>query len=233
MAKHLHIMAEKGQIAETVLLPGDPLRAKFIAENFLENAVCHNNVRGMLGFTGTYKGKKVSVQGTGMGVPSISIYTNELITEYGAKQLIRIGSCGSIQNDVNLRDIILAMSASTTSATNRRRFVDMDYAATADFELLHRAYKNANELGKKVVVGNVLTSDLFYGDHTDLKKLEQYGILALEMESSELFTVAAGHGVKALSILTVSDHVLKGEQTTPEERQETFTDMMEIALSLA
>ncbi len=234
MAKHLHIMAEKGQIAETVLLPGDPLRAKFIAENFLENPVCHNNVRGMLGFTGTYKGKKVSVQGTGMGVPSISIYVNELISEYGAKQLIRIGSCGSIQEDINLRDIILAMSACTTASANRRRFVDMDYAATANFELLNRAYNNAIDLGKKVAVGSVLTSDLFYGDDsTDLKKLSEHGVLAVEMESAELFTVAAKFGVKALAILTVSDHIFKNEQTTPEERQETFTDMMELALSLA
>ncbi len=234
MAKHLHIMANKGDIAETVLLPGDPLRAKFIAENFLEDAVQYNNVRGMLGFTGTYKGKRVSVQGTGMGVPSISIYVNELITEYGAKQLIRIGSCGAIQEDIELRDIILAMSASSTSAANSRRFPTMNYAPTADFELLNRAYNNAKAMGKDVKVGSILTSDLFYGDDaTDLKKLAQYGVLAVEMESSELFAVAAGHGVKALSIVTVSDHIFKGEQTTPEERQSTFTDMMEIALSLA
>ncbi len=234
MAKHLHIMANKGDIAETVLLPGDPLRAKFIAENFLEDAVQYNNVRGMLGFTGTYKGKRVSVQGTGMGVPSISIYVNELITEYGAKQLIRIGSCGAIQDDIELRDIILAMSACSTSSANNRRFPSMNYAPTADFELLNRAYNNAKAMGKDVKVGSILTSDLFYGDDaTDLKKLSQYGVLAVEMESSELFAVAASHGVKALSIVTVSDHIFKGEQTTPEERQLTFTDMMEIALSLA
>ncbi len=234
MAKHLHIMANKGDIAETVLLPGDPLRAKFIAENMLENAVCHNEVRGMLGFTGTYKGKRVSVQGTGMGVPSISIYINELISEYGAKQLIRIGSCGSIQDDVNLRDTILAMSTCTTSAVNNRRFPHMDYAPTANFDLLYRAYNYAKDKGMAVKVGSVLTSDLFYGDDlTDLEKLAQHGVLAVEMESAELFTTAARFGVKALSILTVSDHIFKNEQTSPEDRQKTFTDMMDIALSLA
>ncbi len=233
MAKHLHIMANKGDIAETVLLPGDPLRAKFIAENLLEDAVCYNNVRGMLGYTGTYQGKRVSVQGTGMGVPSISIYVNELINEYGAKQLIRIGSCGSIQDDVNLRDIVLAMSACTTSAVNDRRFPHMNYAATANFDLLNRAYNFATEKGMNVKVGSVLTSDLFYDDDlTDLKKLAQHGVLAVEMETVELFTTAAKHGVKALTIVTVSDHIFRGEQTTPEERQETFTDMMEVALSL-
>ncbi len=234
MAKHLHIMANKGDIAETVLLPGDPLRAKFIAETFLEDAVCYNQVRGMLGFTGTYKGKRVSVQGTGMGVPSISIYVNELITEYGAKQLIRIGSCGSIQEDVNLRDIVLAMSACTTSRVNNRRFPHMDYAPTANFDLLHRAYKFAVEKNFPVKVGSVLTSDIFYEDDmTNLDKLSQHGVLAVEMESAELFTTAARFGVKALAIVTVSDHILRGEQTSPEERQETFTDMMEVALSLA
>lgn len=234
MSKHLHIMANKGDIAETVLLPGDPLRAKFVAENILEDAVCYNQVRGMLGYTGTYKGKRVSVQGTGMGVPSISIYINELISEYGAKQLIRIGSCGSIQDDVNLRDIILAMSSATTSSVNRRRFPNMDYAPTASFDLLHRAYTFATENGHSVKVGSILTSDLFYGDDaTDLKKLAEHGVLAVEMETAELYTTAAKHGVKALSIVTVSDHIFKGEQTTPEERQKTFTDMMKVALSLA
>ncbi len=234
MAKHLHIMANKGDIAETVLLPGDPLRAKFIAETFLEDAVCYNQVRGMLGFTGTYKGKRVSVQGTGMGIPSISIYVNELISEYGAKQLIRIGSCGSIQEDVNLRDIVLAMSACTTSSVNKRRFPHMDYAPTANFDLLSRAYQFAVEKGFPVKVGSVLTSDIFYDDDlTDIEKLSQHGVLAVEMETAELFTTAARFGVKALAIVTVSDHILRNEQTSPEERQETFTDMMEVALSLA
>ncbi len=234
MAKHLHIMANEGAVAETVLLPGDPLRAKFIAENYLEDAVCYNEVRGMYGFTGTYKGKRVSVQGTGMGVPSHSIYVNELITEYGAKQLIRIGSCGSIQEDINLRDIVLAMSASTTSAVNRRRFPLVDYAATANFDLLYRAYNYAKENGKDVKVGNIITTDLFYDDdYTDLKKLAEFGVLVVEMESAELFTTAAKHGVKALAILTVSDHIFKGEKISPQDRQKTFTDMMEIALSIA
>jgi purine-nucleoside phosphorylase len=234
MSKHLHIMANPGDIAETVLLPGDPLRAKFIAENFLEDAVCYNKVRGMLGYTGTYKGKRVSVQGTGMGMPSISIYINELITEYGCKNLIRIGSCGSIKDDVNLRDIILAMSASTTSGINKRRFPNMDYAPTADFDLLNRAYQIATEKNYPIKVGSVLTSDLFYDDGgTDLKRLAEYGLLAVEMETAELYTTAAKHGVKALAIITVSDHIFKGLETSPEERQETFTDMMDIALNLA
>lgn len=234
MSKHYHIMAPDGLIAEAVLLPGDPLRAKFIAETFLENAVCHNDVRGMLGYTGTYKGKKVSVQGTGMGIPSISIYIHELIEVYGAKKLIRIGSCGSMMESVKLRETVLAMSASTTSAVNKRRFPEMDYAPTANFELLSKAYEVGKTLGMPIQVGGVLTSDLFYGDMaTDLKLLAQYGIMAVEMETAELYTTAAKFGVKALAIMTVSDHIITGEMTTPEERQATFTDMMRIALEVA
>lgn len=234
MSKHLHIMANPGDIAETVLLPGDPLRAQFIAENFLEDAVCYNTVRGMLGYTGTYEGKRVSVQGTGMGMPSISIYINELITEYGCKNLIRIGSCGSIHEDVNLRDIVLAMSASTTSGINKRRFPNMDYAPTANFDLLYKAFEMGKAKNLPIKVGSVLTSDLFYDDGgTDLKRLAEYGIIAVEMETAELYTTAAKHGVNALAIITVSDHIFKGLETTPQERQETFTDMMKIALSLA
>lgn len=233
-SKHYHIMAEPGVIAETVLLPGDPLRAKFIAENFLENAVCHNEVRGMLGYTGTYNGKKVSVQGTGMGVPSISIYIHELIQVYGAKKLIRIGSCGSMLERVKIRDTVLAMSASTTSGVNKRRFPGMDFAPTADFELLHQAYQIGMKLGMPIQVGSVLTSDLFYDDtNTDLKLLAQHGIMAVEMETAELYTTAAKFGVKALAMLTVSDHIITGEVTTPDERQATFTDMMRIALEVA
>ncbi|EOD01209.1 purine-nucleoside phosphorylase [Caldisalinibacter kiritimatiensis] len=234
MSKHLHIMANDGDIAETVLLPGDPLRAKFIAENYLEDAKCYNTVRGMYGYTGTYKGKKVSVQGTGMGMPSISIYVNELIKFYGAKNLIRIGSCGAINKDVKIRDIIIAMSASTTSGVNKRRFSGLDYAPTANFSLLKKAYDIAIEKGIEPKVGNVLTTDLFYDDEaTDLKLCADYGILAVEMETAELYTTAAKHGVNALSIVTVSDHIITGEVTTPQERQETFTDMMEVALELA
>ena len=234
MAKHLHIMAEEGAIAETVLLPGDPLRAKFIAENYLENAKCYNEVRGMYGYTGTYKGKRVSVQGTGMGLPSHSIYVNELIRFYGVKRLIRIGSAGSMNEDVNVRDIVLAQSASTNSGINRRRFHGMDYAPTANFDLLLEAYNIAKSKGANVKVGNILSSDLFYDDTgVSIKLWADYGCLAVEMESAELYTLAAKYGVEALSILTISDHIFKGEETTPEERQDSFTEMMEIALELA
>lgn len=234
MAKHLHIMAEEGAIAETVLLPGDPLRAKFIAENYLENAKCYNEVRGMYGYTGTYKGKRVSVQGTGMGLPSHSIYVNELIRFYGVKRLIRIGSAGSMNEDVNVRDIVLAQSASTNSGINRRRFHGMDYAPTANFDLLLEAYNIAKSKGANVKVGNILSSDLFYDDtDVSIKLWADYGCLAVEMESAELYTLAAKYGVEALSILTISDHIFKGEETTPKERQDSFTEMMEIALELA
>ena len=234
MAKHLHIMAEEGAIAETVLLPGDPLRAKFIAENYLENAKCYNEVRGMYGYTGTYKGKRVSVQGTGMGLPSHSIYVNELIRFYGVKRLIRIGSAGSMNEDVNVRDIVLAQSASTNSGINRRRFHGMDYAPTASFDLLLEAYNIAKSKGANVKVGNILSSDLFYDDtDVSIKLWAVYGCLAVEMESAELYTLAAKYGVEALSILTISDHIFKGEETTPKERQDSFTEMMEIALELA
>ena len=235
MSKHLHIMASEGAIAETVLLPGDPLRAKFIAETYLENPVCYNTVRGMYGYTGTYKGKRISVQGTGMGLPSHSIYVNELIRFYGAKRLIRIGSAGSINDNVNVRDIVLAQSASTNSGINKRRFLGMDYAPTANFDLLLEAYNKGKEKGLNIKVGNVLSSDLFYDDPNvgGAKLWAEYGCLAIEMESAELYTLAAKYGVEALSILTISDHVFKGIETTPEERQESFTDMMEIALELA
>ncbi|MEG0295481.1 MAG: purine-nucleoside phosphorylase [Clostridium sp.] len=233
MAKHLHIMADEGAIAETVLLPGDPLRAKFIAENYLEDAVCYNTVRGMYGYTGTYKGKRVSVQGTGMGLPSHSIYVNELIQFYGAKRLMRIGSAGSINNDVNVRDIVIAQSASTNSGINKRRFSGMDYAPTATFSLLYDAYNEAVKRGANIKVGNVLSSDLFYDDTpVGAKVWADYGCLAIEMETAELYTVAAKYGVEALSILTISDHIFKGEETSPEERQNSFTEMMEIALEL-
>lgn len=233
MAKHYHIMANEGDIAETVLLPGDPMRAKFIAENYLDNAKCYNKVRGMFGFTGTYKGKRISVQGTGMGMPSHSIYVDELINVYKAKKLIRIGSAGSINNDVNLRDIVIAEAASTNSGINRRRFNGMNYAPCANFELLYAAYNKAKEKNINVKVGNILSSDLFYDNTGDSVELwADYGCLAVEMETAELYTLAARYGVKALSILTISDHILKGLETTPEERERTFTDMMEIALEI-
>lgn len=234
MSKHLHIMAEENAIAETVLLPGDPMRAKFIAEHYLEDAKCYNTVRGMYGYTGLYKGKRVSVQGTGMGLPSHSIYVNELIRFYGAKRLIRIGSAGSINDDVNVREIVLAQSACTNSAINRRRFQGLDYAPTATFDLLYKAYNLANEKGAKIKVGSVLSSDLFYDDTgVSAKMWADYGVLAIEMETAELYTLAAKYGVEALSILTISDHVFKGIETSPKEREESFTEMMEIALELA
>lgn len=230
----IHLAAKPGDVAETVLLPGDPLRAKGIAESMLENAVCYNEVRGMYGFTGYYKGKRVSVQGTGMGMPSHSIYVNELITSYGAKNLIRIGTCGAMQPEIKLRDVILAMSSCSNSNLNRMRFKGMDYAPTAGFELFRRALETAERLGVPVKAGTILSSDLFYDDDPEAWKLwASYGVLAVEMETAELYTVAAKHGVNALSILTVSDSLVSHELTSPEERQRAFTKMVEIALEIA
>ncbi|MGM0922782.1 MAG: purine-nucleoside phosphorylase [Bacillota bacterium] len=229
----VHIGAKPNEIAESILLPGDPLRAKYIAETFLEDAVCYNEVRGMLGFTGTYKGHRISVQGTGMGVPSIAIYVNELMQSYNVQKLIRVGTCGAIQQDVKVRDVILAMSASTDSQMNRMTFGGVDYAPTADFELLKYAYDAGTEKGLKLKVGNVFTADMFYNDNSELEKWAKYGVLAIEMESAALYTLAAKFGRKALSVLTVSDHILTGEETTSEERQTTFNEMMEIALEAA
>ncbi|WP_332629388.1 purine-nucleoside phosphorylase [Halalkalibacter flavus] len=226
----VHIGAKQGEIAETILLPGDPLRAKYIAETFLEDAVCYNEVRGMLGFTGTYKGERISVQGTGMGVPSISIYINELMQEYNVQNLVRVGTCGAIQKDVKVRDVILAMSASTDSQMNRLTFGGVDFAPTANFDLLKQAYDAGLEKGLNLKVGNVFTADMFYNDNAELEKWAKYGILAVEMESAALYTLAAKFGRRALSVLTVSDHILTGEETTSEERQTTFSDMMEVAL---
>lgn len=230
-----HIGAEKGQVAETVLLPGDPLRAKFLAENYLEDAVCYNQVRGMLGYTGTYKGKRVSVQGTGMGMPSHSIYVHELICDFGAKQLVRIGSCGAIQPDIKLRDIILAVSASTDSSMNRLRFKGMDFAPPASFRLLKQAYEYAEKHGIGVKAGGILSSDSFYNDDDPegWKLWASYGLLAVEMEASALYTLAARFGVDALAILTVSDSIVTGAAAPAEDREKTYTDMMEIALDLA
>lgn len=227
----VHIGAKENEIADTILLPGDPLRAKYIAENFLENPVCYNEVRNMFGFTGTYKGKRISVQGTGMGVPSISIYITELMQEYNVQNLIRVGTCGAIQKDVKVRDVILAMSASTDSQINRKIFGGaMDYAPTANFELLKNAYDTCVEKDINVKVGNVFTADLFYDDHADHEKWARYGILAVEMETAALYTLAAKYGRRALSVLTVSDHILTGEATSAEERQTTFNEMIEVAL---
>ncbi|MDA3813695.1 MAG: purine-nucleoside phosphorylase [Candidatus Cloacimonetes bacterium] len=227
----LHIEAKKGEIAETILLPGDPLRAKFVAENYLEDAVCYNKVRNIFGYTGTYKGKKISVQGTGMGIPSMSIYVTELIKDYGVKNLIRIGSCGAIKSEINLRDIILAEGASTDSQTNKLVFGGADFAAIANFELLLKAYNIIKEKKMQVHVGNVLSSDIFYSDDPNFWKIwAKYGILGIDMEATALYSIAAKYGVNALTILTVSDQIVRGEATTSEERETGFSKMIEIAL---
>lgn len=226
-----HINAQAGAIADIVLLPGDPLRAKFIAENFLLDAVCYNQVRGMYGYTGTYKGKRVSVQGTGMGQPSLSIYVNELFAEYGVKVAVRIGTCGSIQDFADLGEVILASGACTDSAMNTHRFGASHFAPVADFELLKTAYEKSTDLGIETNVGLVLSQDAFYGeDPQGWKKWAAYGVMGLEMEAAELYTLAAKYNRKALAILTVSDNILKGTKCTAEERQTTFTNMMKIAL---
>ncbi|RUT30648.1 purine-nucleoside phosphorylase [Paenibacillus zeisoli] len=230
----VHINAQKGDVAETILLPGDPLRAKYIADTYLEDVTCYNQVRGMLGFTGTYKGKRISVQGTGMGVPSISIYANELISEYGVKNLIRVGTCGAMQQNIRVRDVILAQASSTDSSMNRNVFGGYDFAPVASFPLLKAAYDRAVEKGLQLHVGNIFSSDMFYRDDKSItQKLMDYGVLAVEMETTALYTLAAKFGVNALTILTVSDHLLTGEETTAEERQTTFNEMLEVALDTA
>lgn len=229
-----HIGAKKGDIAETILLPGDPLRAKYIAETFLEDVVCYNNVRGMLGFTGTYKGKRVSVQGTGMGIPSIGIYTHELIAEYGCKNLIRIGTAGSTHEDVKIRDVVIAMAASTDSNINKLRFNGADYASCANPELFIKAYELGKERNISIKAGNILTSDTFYGDEADgWEKWAKFGILCVEMETAQLYTTAAKLGARALTLLTISDSLVTGEATSAEERQTTFNDMIKLALDTA
>lgn len=230
----VHIEAKKGEIAETILLPGDPLRAKWIAETFFENPVCFNTVRNMLGFTGKYNGKFVSVMGTGMGVPSISIYAHELINAYGVKNLIRVGSAGSYQNDVKIRDVVLAMAASSNSGVNELRFGGADYAPTANFGLFMKAVEAAKKKNIEVKAGNVFTSDEFYADDFEsYKKWSKFGVLCVEMEAAGLYTVAAKHNVNALAILTISDSLVSGERTTSKERETTFKGMIEIALELA
>jgi len=231
----VHIGAKKGEIADKILLPGDPLRAKFIAETYLEDVFQYNKVRGMNGYTGTYKGERISVQGTGMGVPSISIYVNELVKSYHVQKLIRVGTCGAIQKDINVRDVILAQGSTTDSQINRMVFNGIDYAPLADFSLLKDAYDIGVEKGLPMQVGNVFTSDTFYRDNAKETNelLAAYKVLAIEMETTALYTLAAKFNAQALSILTVSDHILTGEETTSEERQTTFNEMMEIALDTA
>ena len=230
----IHIAAKPGEIAEAILLPGDPLRAKYIAETYLENAKQYTSVRNIFGYTGTYKGKLVSVQGTGMGIPSISIYIHELFREYGVKRAIRIGTAGALQEKLKVRDMVLAMSASTDSGVNMRRFRGLSYAPTASWNLLKTAWDTAKAKGFEAAVGNVVCGDLFYTDDPNEWKLwAGYGTLAVEMESAELYTVAAKFGREALAILTISDHMVTGEETTSEERQTAFTRMMEVALETA
>lgn len=230
----VHIGAKQGDIADTILLPGDPLRAKHIAETYLEEVACYNEVRGMLGFTGMYKGKRVSVQGTGMGIPTTSIYVNELINEYGVKNLIRVGTCGAMQKHVQVRDVILAQASCTDSSMNRHVFGGYDFSPIASFPLLKTAYEHGISKGLKLHVGNIFSSDMFYRDDKSIvQKLMDYGVLGVEMETTALYTLAAKYGVNALTILTVSDHLLTGEETTAAERQTTFGEMMEAALETA
>ncbi|MEE1086589.1 MAG: purine-nucleoside phosphorylase [Schaedlerella sp.] len=229
-----HNNANKGDIAEGILLPGDPMRAKYIAETFLEDVVCYNEVRGMLGFTGTYKGKRISVQGTGMGMPSMGIYANELMEYYGCKRLIRIGTCGGLKDTVHLKDVLIASGATTDSAMNKDRFGDISFAPVADFGLLKAAYDEAERQNIKVVVSNVFTSDKFYDDNAKAKNklVASYGCAGVDMETCELYTLAAKHGAAALTMLTVSDDLVTGEKCTTEERQLTFNDMIKIALEI-
>lgn len=225
-----HINAEMGDFADVVLMPGDPLRAKHIAETFLENVREVNNVRGMLGFTGTYKGRKISVMGHGMGIPSCSIYTKELITDFGVKKIIRVGSCGAVRMDVKLRDVVIGMGACTDSKVNRIRFKDHDFAAIADFDMVRNAVDAAKALGVDARVGNLFSADLFYSPDGEMfDVMEKYGVLGVEMEAAGIYGVAAEFGAKALTICTVSDHIRTHEQTTAAERQTTFNDMIKIA----
>ena len=228
-----HIGAKFGDIAETVIMAGDPLRAKFMAENYLENPVLVNEVRGMLGFTGTYKGKRVSVMGHGMGIPSIAIYTYELYNFYDAKTIIRIGSAGSYHPDLKIGDLVLAMGACTDSNFGAQYHLPGTFAPIADFDLLRHAAEVCEEKSFRYKVGNVMSSDLFYADIPEADKWMKMGVLAVEMESAALYMNAARAGKRALVICTISDHILTGEVTTPEQRQKTFTNMMEVALSIA
>jgi len=229
-----HINAEVGDFAKTVLLPGDPLRAKYIAETFLENVRQVNDIRNMFGFTGTYKGKEVSVMGSGMGIPSCSIYAKELITEFDVENIIRVGTCGAVSRDVKVLDVIIGMGASTDSKVNRMRFSGQDFAALADYGLLRKAVDAAEDAGISVKVGNIFSADLFYTPTPEMfDTLEKYNILGVEMEAAGLYGVAAEFGAKALTILTVSDHIRTGEVTTAQERQTSFNEMIIVALDMA
>lgn len=229
----LHLAASPGQIAPRVLLPGDPLRAQWIAENYLENIECYSKTRNMLGFTGTYKGERLSVQGTGMGAPSISIYVHELFNDYNVEVAIRVGTCGSIQPHIKLRDVLLAQGASTDSGINRRSMGGLDFAPLADFHLLKRAYEVASERGSSVVVGGVGSMDVFYDKSDSVEKLSAHGVMALEMEAAALFTLAARFGRRALAILSVTDIIATHEALSQEDRETSLREMVEIALETA
>lgn len=232
----IHNEAKPEEIAESVLIAGDPLRAKFIAENYLTDAKCYNHVRNMLGYTGIYKGKRISVQGSGMGMPSMSIYVHELINEYNVKRLMRIGTCGSFQPGVKIRELILAQGASTDSAMNKHVFQGADYAPLASFELLRDAYDKGMEKNLTMHVGNVLSSDIFYAEIPPIdyyRKWIAYGILAVEMETAALYTLGARFGVETLSVLTVSDNLVTGEHASSEDREKSFDKMMTLALEVA
>jgi purine-nucleoside phosphorylase len=227
-----HIGASAGQIAPHVLMPGDPLRAKWIAENFLQNAQCYTEVRGMLGYTGTWHGTPVSVQGSGMGMPSISIYLHELFEEYDVQAVTRVGSCGALTTDLQLRDMVIASGACTDSQINRLTFEGLDYAAVPDFGLMRRAWDAAQTMPVTTKVGLIMSSDSFYSSRPELtQRMVDYGLLAVEMEANALYTLAAKHKRRSLAICTVSDHIVTGEQTTATERQETFGHMVEVALA--
>ncbi|PKP74751.1 MAG: purine-nucleoside phosphorylase [Alphaproteobacteria bacterium HGW-Alphaproteobacteria-6] len=229
-----HIGAKPGEIAETVLMPGDPYRAKWAAETFLSDVVCVNRVRGMLGFTGTWKGNRVTIQGSGMGMASLSIYANELIRDYGARSLIRIGSAGAMQQAVKIRDVVIAMTSSTISTPSRGFFREMQFAPCADFTLLERAVAAARARGTDFHVGGIHSSDVFYDERPDLTEmLARHGVLAVEMEAAELYTVAARHGARALALLTISDHLITHEALPAEDRERSFGEMVEIALAAA
>ncbi|MGA1633759.1 MAG: purine-nucleoside phosphorylase [Gemmobacter sp.] len=230
----IHIGASAGDIAPTVLMPGDPLRARWAAENFLTAPRLVNEVRGMLGYSGTWRGHPVTIHGSGMGMPSLAIYATELIRDFGARTLIRIGSAGAMQPDVALRDIVLAMTASTISSPSRGIFREMNFAPAADFGLLLAAHRAAEARGVRVHAGGIYSSDIFYDERPDLNaELTRHGVLAVEMETAELYTIAARHKVRALAVLTISDHLLRPEALSSAERQSSFADMVEIALEAA
>ncbi len=229
-----HIGARPGEIAETVLMPGDPYRARWAAETFLKDATCINQVRGMLGYTGTWNGHRVTIQGSGMGMPSLSIYANELIRDYGARTLIRIGSAGAMQPHVKIRDVVVAMSATTLSTPSRGMFREVNFAPTADFTLLRNAVLAGEAKGTRLHVGGIYSSDVFYDERPDLNEvMQRHGILCVEMEAAELYTVAARHGVRALAILTISDHLLTHEALPALDREQSFGEMVEMALAAA